>query len=173
MDRSIKMWFNSPNYLLANTLNTKDDNGYPTNFISISKTKLLASYSSGKLIIWDIDKLKEIKMIDGFLSPSPDGLYLKDNNTLLIGGKGIIWIYDLKEDIVDKKKVMNKLGLIKKFSNVNEGGFICLCENDICNFNSNLNAISIKNGFKGDFVTLKEESCIISLEDGYVNIWKC
>ncbi|MCQ2817835.1 MAG: hypothetical protein MJ252_11270 [archaeon] len=190
MDKTIKIWSNKePSFNVLNILSPKEDIGYPTSFHLFSEKvagidsteykndlrayKMMTIFSSGKVVIWGMDKMRMEKEIETICSSSPNAMTNFGERFVLIGGRGKVWVYDIEEEKIVKHKSYDKLGEIKNFKNVNEGGFICLGDNFIVNYDKNFAVVSRKEGFNGDFIYLNEDQCLVSLDGECLKVWKC
>ena len=143
-DKTIKIWNSNHPYNLIKTLN--GHTGWVTSIIQLKDKDILISGSDDKTLRkWNLLTYQCDKIINNVECWYSNSLLEIDNNRIIVGGKNVITIVNISNDIIEHQIENDKLSYVWSLIQLRDGNILCGCWNGlICLYDIKLNTLSIR-----------------------------
>ena len=143
-DKTIKIWNSNNPYNLIKTLNGHTN--WVNSIIKLKDKDILISGScyDNTLRKWNLLTYQCVKIINNVWCYNNSLLEI-DNNRIIVGGKNVITIVNISNDIIEHQIENDELDSVYSFIQLRDGNILCGCGNGlICLYDIKLNTLSFR-----------------------------
>ena len=143
-DRTIKIWNSNYPYNLISTI--KGHTSYVDSIIKLKDKDILISGSLDKTLRkWNLLTYQCISIIKNVDCAYSNSLLEIDNNRIIVGGKNVITIVNISNDIIEYQIRNDKLNYVYSFVQLRDGNILCGCKHGlIFLYDIKLNTLSFR-----------------------------
>ena len=177
-DKTIKIWNSNHPYNLIKTLygHSKD----VTSIIQLKDKDILISGSNRKSTLrkWNLLTYQCITIMTDFYCYCSNGLLQIDNNRIIVGGRGVITIVNIFNDIIEQEIQNSELDIVSSFLQLRDGNILSGCSDGaIYLYNIKFNTLlysddKIHNSYVTCLLKLNDYKFISCSRDNTIKIWE-